>query len=501
MRSAAIVAAAAVLLVSAAEAAAFRYGVTAGEITSTSAVLWTRADSAGTVTLEVLLRKRVVHRERLRAAASRDLTVQTTVRRLRPGTTYRYRFRGGRGLGATGRFETAPAPRTPATVEFAISGDADGTRNPQTGRPAYNLFGVYAQMAREGNDFNLNIGDTMYSDSRFAPRPALTVPQKWGKYRENLAFPALALLRRSTGGYSHWDDHEFINDFTPPEHGAAIYRAGVQAFRDYMPVTYTARDGIYRTFRWGRNVELFFLDERSFRSAKASAAGACDNPPGSSDLAPTAPQAVRAQFAALASALASPPPAACVARIRDPARTMLGARQLERFLADVRASTARFKVIVNELPLMQFYALPYDRWEGYEPERQRVLQALSQVPGAVVLTTDQHAAFVKDAHLRTLEPGGPVPSGVLEVVTGAVASETYGQLIDGRVGAPGSGVAINGLFFQPIIRMDCAVVDKYSYAQVRATSRALTIVVKDDTGLVLREADGTPCGPFTVRAG
>src|SRR3712207_8455165 len=49
---------------------------------------------------------------------------------------------------------------------------------------------------------------------------------------------------------------------------------------------------IYRRFRWGRAAELFFLDERSFRSAKAS--GACINPAtGAPDLAPTAPQAKR----------------------------------------------------------------------------------------------------------------------------------------------------------------------------------------------------------------
>ena len=31
---------------------------------------------------------------------------------------------------------------------------------------------------------------------------------------------------------------------------------------------------------------------------------------------------------------------------------------------------------MNELPIQQYYILPYDRWEGYEAERQRVLRAL-----------------------------------------------------------------------------------------------------------------------------
>ena len=81
-----------------------------------------------------------------------------------------------------------------------------------------------------------------------------------------------AALRAAAGLYSHWDDHEFINDFSRPEHGEAIYRAGVEAFRDYAPVdVLSRRRGLYRTFRWGKHLELFFLDERSFRSAKATA--------------------------------------------------------------------------------------------------------------------------------------------------------------------------------------------------------------------------------------
>ena len=39
-------------------ASAFRYGVTAGEVTSSSAMLWTRADKSGSVTLQVARNRR-----------------------------------------------------------------------------------------------------------------------------------------------------------------------------------------------------------------------------------------------------------------------------------------------------------------------------------------------------------------------------------------------------------------------------------------------------------
>ena len=85
--------------------------------------------------------------------------------------------------------------------------------------------------------------------------------------------------------------------------------------------------------RWGKNLEVFFLDERSFRSSSSDYQGLCDNPAGSGnpDLAPTAPQSTRNVFSAIAPQLANPVPAGCTASINDPNRTMLGSKQLKAF--------------------------------------------------------------------------------------------------------------------------------------------------------------------------
>ena len=74
-------------------------------------------------------------------------------------------------------------------------------------------------------------------------------------------------------------------------------------------------------------------------------------------------------FSAIAPPLANPAPPACLAAINDPNRTMLGAKQLATFEKAIKKSSATFKVIFNEVPIQQFYALPYDRWEGYAAER------------------------------------------------------------------------------------------------------------------------------------
>src|SRR5687767_11870637 len=138
-------------------------------------------------------------RVRVPTARVGALVGQRRVVALSPGRRYWYRFRQGRALSPTGSFRTAPRPSASVRVRFAYTGDADGTRDPRTGRPAYNGFEVYGRMAAEGNDFNVNLGDTIYSDSEVGGvPPALTVPTKAAKYRENLGFLPLRRLRAST---------------------------------------------------------------------------------------------------------------------------------------------------------------------------------------------------------------------------------------------------------------------------------------------------------------
>ena len=480
----------------------FPLGVAAGEVTSTSAVLWARAQRVGPVTLTVLppnagTRANPIRAYTLQAIAASDLTVQRVVTGLRPGTRYRYRFWQGDVSSPVGMFTTAPRATTAARVRFAFSGDADATPGPN-GRPGFNGFQTYAAMARERNDFNVNFGDTIYSDSELAGAAvARTVAEKRAKYRLGLALEPLRRLRAAAGLYSGWDDHEFVNDFSRAEHGSEIYETGRQAFLEYAPATYRPSTGLYRSFRWGRNLELFFLDGRSFRSAKTTAA--CGN-----DLAPTAPAAVRQAFAALAPALGKPVSQACLDAIASPERTLLGAAQLKTFTRAIRASTATFKVILNPVPLMQLYALPYDRWEGYAADRARVLAALRGVRNVVVLTTDTHAHLIGEIRTQTFGPTGPVGTGIWEVVAGPVATNTYATEIDEFLGAPGSGAVVTGAFFKPQppggLGLRCAQTDAYGYAQVTVTSSTLTVQPRTAAGGLVADVSGTPCAPLVVRA-
>ena len=62
----------------------------------------------------------------------------------------------------------------------------------------------------------------------------------------------------------------------------------------------------------------------------------------------------------------------------------LGAQQYAAFTKAIKASTATWKVVVNEVPIQQYYALPYDRWEGYEAEREKLLHLADELHQRVI---------------------------------------------------------------------------------------------------------------------
>jgi alkaline phosphatase D len=513
-----LAAAAALSLPAGAGAKAFENGVAAGEVTAKSAKLWGQATKPGRVTVLVAEDRRfrgLVGGKSAKAKEANDLTVQATVRGLAPDDRYFYMWCNQKAkCSKKGKFETAPKAGKDETIRFAYTGDTDGTVAPGATQPFFGTFEAFAAMAAEKNDFNIHLGDTIYSDSSVGGQPpALTVAEKWEKYAQNLQQANLQMIRRSAGFYSQWDDHEFINDFSTPEDGQAIYDAGVKAFTDYAPVNYSSSAGLYRSFRWGANAELFFLDERSFRSAKVNTS--CINAQtGQPDLAPTAPQSTRNVFALLIPSLSQPVSQECKDAINDPSRTMLGQAQLNRFLNDVQASTARFKIIVNETPIQQFYGLPYDRWEGYAHERIELLNQLEQrgVKNVVFLTTDTHGAFANVIRYRTLDgdvapanaPSGspPLASPFQDFIIGPVATNPFWPEIDDTVNQPGAGELLSSAFFKPPppngVGMFCAQGDVFSYAEVEVSSGAVTIFYKDQNGNPVQDVNGQPCGPYTI---
>jgi phosphodiesterase/alkaline phosphatase D-like protein len=168
-------------------------------------------------------------------------------------------------------------------------------------------------------------------------------------------------------------------------------------------------------------------------------------------------------------------------------------------------------VIFNEVPIQQFYALPYDRWEGYEAERKELLGFLrNNVKNAVFMTTDVHANLVNDARFNTLGGPGVQNSGILDVTTGPVATESYSGEISGAVGNPAAGSLVQSLFLKPEppsgVGMQCAATDQFSYAEAKVTKKQLTIDLLDSSDQPVRDTgDGAdtaapPCSRIVIPA-
>lgn len=472
----------------------FPNGVAVGEVTATAAVVWTRTDRPAAVKLEVSrhpsFRGRDVFHRTVHTAVSADFTAHVEATGLSPATTYFYRWRHGAETAPTGTFRTAPAVDRAADVRFAYTGDSDGTL--VNGRPVFNNFEVLDAIRAEDPDFWVYLGDTIYADSSLRPTgPAMTVDEYRDAYEVNRGYRALPDLLASTSTYAMWDDHEVHNDFDGLTVDPARYAAGRQAFLEWMPLTggtlvdpSCAGDPLFRTFSWGSEVDVIVLDERSCRGADVAAT--CGG-----DLAPTLPAAVRTMFGLPAS-----PPAGCLDAIFDPRRTMLGPVQLAAFEQALLDSSATFKLVVNEVPIQQYWALPYDRWEGYGAERNQVIDFIRDngITGVGFLTTDNHANFFNDVFVDRFTDAESVAD---EIVAGPIATNTLEQEIIDLIGPPGVA-AFQGVL--AIAGAGCRQLDTYAYAlvEVDADAATATVSLRDETGAVLA-AFGDPTVPC-VRA-
>lgn len=466
-------------------ASAFELGVAAGDVTARTAVLWTRAPAAGEV--ELVLdgdgRRRVLRRT---VGTGSDLTVSFRVRGLRPATPYRYRFRQGAGQSVSGTFTTAPRAQAEVPVTFTWSGDSDGALDPRTGEPGYGPFPVLWRAAGERPDFFAYLGDTIYADSRFVRR-AEGLADLRAAYRQNREIASLRSLERRVPIVAMWDDHEVRNDWYPGSVPSSLVAAGRQAFHEYQPLAPAPAAPLYRSFRWGANLEVFLLDLRSYRSPPAQ--DACENPPGGGvpDVLPTGSERARALLGNVVAQLRRPVPAGCLAAIRRADRTLLGAAQRTWLLDGLARSTATWKVVFTPDPMQQIGLYPYDRWEGYEAERRRVLGEIGRrnVRNVVWLATDTHANLFQQIRSEGED------TGMAELVVGPIGTVTLGTVIRelaGPLGVLAAGTYLAGQGTR------CIELDEQSYGVATATATTLVLDARDAAGRSL-------CGgAITLRA-
>ncbi len=295
------------------------------------------------------------------ADAQADYRVLFELQKLSPAMTYYYRAAvNGRAPGPIARFRTAPLEDDSRKVTFCFSADT---------RESYKPFTVMNAVRAQRPDFFLHLGDTIYADRNGT---ATTLPEFWAKYRNNRNDAATQALHAETSIYVTWDDHEVADNYLP---GHPLAPVGRKAFFDYWPVRRDAReaDKLYRSFRWGRALELFILDVRQYR---------------------------------------------------DPATgTMLGSAQRNWLLNGLKNSTAIFKFVATAVTME---GGGKDRWDGYPEERTRIIRFINgnKIPGVVFLSADLHYAAITKIRngggLRDIA-AGPLGAPLNRITNGAAS--------------------------------------------------------------------------------
>lgn len=290
----------------AADRPAVTHGVQSGDVTVDGGVVWARTDRPAQMLVEVATTESFRDARALPPIAAlpeSDFTAKMLIENLPSGQDifYRVRFRdlshsAVEGEPVTGRFRTAPADRR--DVSFVWGGDVAGQGwgiNPDDG----GMF-TFAAMRKHRPDFFLHSGDTIYADSLVQSEVKLadgkiwknvTIPEKakvaetLDEYRAahkyNLTDDNLRGFNADVPIFVQWDDHEVTNNCSLSKELPASYKVrditllaarASRAFHEMYPMreSITEPGRIYRQISYGPHLDVFVLDERSYRGANGA---------------------------------------------------------------------------------------------------------------------------------------------------------------------------------------------------------------------------------------
>lgn len=197
--------------------------------------------------------------------AGADCTHQFPLCDLRPGTRYYLRAEARAADKriadtATGSFATAADQDAWQDVRFTMT-----TCQMYYHRDDPGGFCIYPAMATLKPDFFIAGGDNVYYD-RDNPR-AKTIPLCRLHWNRMYALPKIVDFCRHVPGYWMKDDHDtFFDDCWPAYKAPWIepltYAEGVAVYREQVPI---GKD-FDRTVRWGKGLQVWFVEVRDFRS-------------------------------------------------------------------------------------------------------------------------------------------------------------------------------------------------------------------------------------------
>jgi len=456
-------------------------GVQSGDAVGGSAVLWTRADRASRMVVEVSERPDLRGSRTLRGPLLReahDFTGKVRIPGVRPGQRLYYRVRAEADHGRSSEPVTGSlfVPGRRDDIRFVWTGDINGQGwgiNPDIGG-----MRIFRAMRDVRPDFYLCSGDTIYADGPISATQALPdgrvyrnvtteakshVAENLDDFRGNYAYNLLddnfRAFAAEVAQINQWDDHEVRNNWYPgqvftddryTEKRADVLAARArQAFDEYLPVT--PGRPMYRRLSYGPLMDLFVLDMRT-----------CKDPNDDN-------------------------------RYADPRRGLLGHEQREWLIRELRASVATWKVIAIDLPLGLVVPDGPAALEGVaqgdnggplgrELEFARVLQTAHRcgVANIVFLTADVHYAAAHHYDPARAAIGDFTP--FWEFVSGPANAGAFGpNTLDGTFGP-------EAVFVHAPPRANASPMEGYQHfgeVQIDRDSAAMTVRLRDQDNVVL----------------
>jgi alkaline phosphatase D len=316
-------------------------GPMVGAVTDTDARIWVRLSGEYSVTVDYgrgFELSPLVRTEPIVAMASNDYTAVVTLGGLEPDTEYFYRInvngvpdRYLRGHPPF-RFRTAPEKGRARTFRVAF-GSCPRFQDDRI-QP---IWGVVEGLQP---DLFLWIGDNVYADS-------LDPEIQREEHRRQRDVAGLQGVLHNISHLAVWDDHDFglnNSDRTNPIRSQAL-----EVFRQYWAnPAYGLPDapGVFFNYGFGA-VDFFFLDGRFYRDP---------------DTTPV------------------------------PGKTMLGERQFSWLQAELKKSTAVFKVLVSGSAWSVDKGVASDSWTGSRHERDRLFDFIRDngIGGVILVSGDLH---------------------------------------------------------------------------------------------------------------
>jgi alkaline phosphatase D len=316
----------------------------------------------------------------LAAEQDRDGIAQFTLERLIPGKKHEVkvesRLPGSKVISAIteGSFKTAPAKTDQAEITF-VAVTCQEYHDRDYGSKG---FKIYEPMLRQQPDFFVHTGDVVYYDQQ-----AKNLDLARWHWQRIFSFPTLMEFHKRVGSYFMKDDHDtWMNDCYPDLKtrfmGDFTFKDGQQVFLEQVPMGKKT----YRTYRWGKDLQIWMVEGRDFRSPNRMPDG--------------------------------------------PGKTIWGKEQIEWFKETVQASDATFRILISPTPIIgpdRPQKVDNHANKVFYHEGEMLRRFIQTQPNMHVITGDRHWQYAS----RDPE------TGVLEFSCGPVSNEHAGGWKKGDV--------------------------------------------------------------------